>query len=184
MRRRPDDRINRVRRMDLLLCKGSLIPLLAVGMAAFCTPAQQQWPKKFSNPPTSFSAEDEKFPGAVSLPDCVRRSLASNEHVLDALEYNRLSPEQLPADWFTASAQKLAQSKGTYFVVMGAGQLRGANINPFWIFWQHPKSCDLVLAIGAHDVDILKTKTNGLPDIRVLSATAVRWFEDQFSFDG
>lgn len=104
--------------------------------------------------------------------------------MLDALEYEHLSPKQLPEDWFTASARELAKGNGTYFVVMGAGLMRGANINPFWIFWQHSKSCDLLLSIGAHDLDILKTKTNGLPDIRVLSATAVRWFEDLFSFDG
>lgn len=55
-------------RMDFLFCKGSLILLLAVGVAAFPTTAQQQPRETSSNPPTSFSAEDDKFPDAMPLP--------------------------------------------------------------------------------------------------------------------
>jgi len=170
-------------RMDFLLCRGRLILFLAVGLTALRTTAQQSQ-ETFSHPPISFSAEDAKFPNAVPLPDCVRRLLASDEHVVNTLKYEHLSPEKLPADWFTSSERELGQSKGTYIVVMGASLMRGANINPFWIFRRSATSCDLLLSLGAHDLEVLKTRTNGLPDINIAAATAVRYFETQYRFDG
>lgn len=170
-------------RMDFLLCRGSLILLLALELTAFRATAQQP-PEAFSHPPTSFSAEDDKFLHAVTLPECVRRSLASDERVANTLKYEHLSPEKLPADWFTASERDLGQSNGTYLVVMGASLMRGANINPFWIFRLSANFCDLLLEVGAHDLEVLNTKTNGLPDIKTVALTAVRYFENQYRFDG
>jgi len=169
---------------DFLLCRRGVILVLAIVLIGFRTSAQQQPQRTFSHPPTSFSAEDDKFPHAVPLPDCARRSLASDGHVAIALQHDHLSPEQLPGDWFSASERKLGHSDWTYLLVMGAGRMRGANINPFWIFWKSAKSCDLVLSVGAHDLEVLRTRTNGLPDIKIAAATPVRYFESQFKFDG
>jgi hypothetical protein len=135
-------------------------------------------------PPTSFSAEDDKFPDAVPLPDCVRRLLASDPHVVNTLAYKQLSPVRLPAEWFTASERKLGQSNGTYLVVMGADLMRGANINPFWIFHLSANSCDLLLAVGALNLEVLNTTTNSFPDIKIVALTAGRYFESRYSFDG
>lgn len=162
---------------------GRLILLPALGLTAFCAIAQQPQ-KTFSHPPKAFSAEDDKFPDATPLPDCVRRLLANDEHVVDTLNYEHLSSEQLPADWFTASERDLEQANGTYIVVMGASLMRGANINPFWIFQAATNSCRLLLTVGAHDLEVLNTKTNGLPDIKIVALTAARYFENQYRFDG
>jgi hypothetical protein len=170
-------------RMDFLLCRGSLTLLLAVGLTASRTPAQQSQ-ETLSHPPKSFSSEDDKFPHAVPLPDCVRRVLASDEHVVNTLNYEELSPEQLPTDWFTASKTYLGPHNASYFVVMGAGVMRGANINPFWVFRRSARSCNLLLSVGAHDLQILKTRTNGLRDIEISALTAVRYFQTRFKFDG
>jgi hypothetical protein len=170
-------------RANLPLLKGSLILLVALGLTAFRVTAQQP-PETFSHPPTSFSAEDDKFPNAVPLPDCVRHLLSSDERVVNTLKYEQLSPEQLPANWFTASEQDLGQTNGKYLLVMGANVMRGANINPFWILRRTANSCDLLLSLGAHDLEVLTTRTNGLPDIRIAASTAVRYFENQYSFDG
>ncbi|HXY24645.1 MAG TPA: hypothetical protein VEI73_08340 [Candidatus Acidoferrum sp.] len=169
--------------LDFLLDGKSLTILFLLGLAAFHTTAQER-PKVFSHPPTSFSAEDDKFPGAASLPECVRHLLASDDHVVNALKYENRSPEQLPAEWFTASEKDLGQNNGKLLIVMGAGLMRGANINPFWIFRTSAQSCDLLLNVGAHDLDILRARTNGLPDISIVSLTAIRYFEAKFSFDG
>jgi hypothetical protein len=170
-----------VNRMELFFCKYSILLFLAVGMTAFRATAQQ--PQAiFSHPPTSFSAEDDKFPKAVPLSSCIRRLLASDQDVANTLQYEHLSPDQLPEDWFTAAERDLGQNAGTYFVVMGAGLMRGANINPFWIFVLD--SCRLLLSTGAHNLEVLKTETNGLPDVKIAAATAVSYFENQFTFDG
>jgi hypothetical protein len=169
--------------IDFLLRVGRLILLLALDLTAFRAIAQQPQ-ETFSHPPKAFSAEDDKFPHATPLPDCVRRLLANDEHVVDTLNYEHLSPEQLPADWFTASERDLGQGNGTYVVVMGAGLMRGANINPFWVFQASANSCNLLLTVGAHDLEVLNTKTNGIPDIKIVALTAVRHFENQYRFDG
>jgi hypothetical protein len=165
------------------LRRGTLVLLVGAFMPVWGNTAQEPQ-ETFSHPPTSFSAEDDKFPHAVPLPDCVRRLLANDDHVANTLNYEHLSREQLPADWFTASEQKLAQGDETYLVVMGAGMMRGANINPFWVFRQSTKYCDLLLSAGAHDLEVLKTKTNGLPDVKIAAATAVLYFESEYTFDG
>ena len=170
-------------RMSFPLNRGSLILLLTLALCAFRTSAQQL-PEPFSNPPSLFSAEDDKFPHAVALPDCVRQLLASDKDVTIRLEHQHLSPEQLPADWFTASEQDFGHGNGAYLVVMGASVMRGANINPFWIFRQSPKACDLLLSVGAHDVKVLGTRTNGLPDLKTDAMTAVYYFENRYTFDG
>ncbi len=121
-------------RMHLVLLRGSRILLLPSLLLTPLRATAQQSQEIPSHPPASFSAEDDKFPGAVPLPECVRNLLASDRHVLNPRKYEQLSPEQLPADWFTAAEQDLGQSRGALFVVMGARVRRGANINPFWIF--------------------------------------------------
>jgi hypothetical protein len=170
-------------RVVLLLCRASLVFLLAANAAAVLTRAQQP-SRTAGHPQSSFSSEDDKFPGAVPLPNCVRRLLASDRDVVNGLKYEHLSSEQLPADWFTASEQSLGQNNGTFLIVMGATMMRGANINPFWIFRQTVNSCDLLLSVGAHDLEVLKTRTNGLPDIEIAALTAIRYFENEFKFDG
>lgn len=120
----------------------------------------------------------------MPTPNCVRRLLANDPHVLNTLKYKPLSPERLPADWFTASERELGGSYRTYLVVMGARMMRGANINPFWIFRLSAKSCNLLLTFGAHDLEVFNTKPNGLPDIEIVALTSVRYFESEYRFDG
>ncbi len=67
---------------------------------------------------------------------------------------------------------------------MGARMMRGANINPFWIFRLSAKSCNLLLTFGAHDLEVFNTKTNGLPDIEIVALTSVRYFESEYRFEG
>src|SRR5947209_7667919 len=143
-------------RIGILLCRVSAVFLLAVARAVVGAIAQQS---QESVPPSlvSFSAEDDKVADAVPLPDCVRQLLATDGHVVNTLRHEELPAEQLPADWFTASRTELGEHRGIYFVVMGASMMRGANINPFWVFRRSTKSCDLLLSVGAHDLAVLKT---------------------------
>jgi hypothetical protein len=166
-----------------LIRETNALLFLVIGITVPHATAQQPQ-SAVPHPSTSFSAEDDRFPDAVPLPDCVRRLLASDRNVAPSLEYQHLSPGQLPESWFTASKRDLRQSAGTYFIVMGAGLMRGANINPFWIFLRRAESCSLLLSVGAHDLEILKTTTNGLPDVRVTSSTAVQYFEGLYRFNG
>jgi hypothetical protein len=161
-----------------------ILIVLLIPISTAIHAAAQKPPEKLLHPPNSFSAEEDRFPGAVPLPDCVRRLLATDDQVVNTLHYANLSPEQLPDEWFTASDRDLGQNKGKLFVVMGASLMRGVNINPFWIFQHFAKSCRLLLNVGAHDIKVLDSKTNGLPHIKIAAATAVSYGENEFRFDG
>jgi hypothetical protein len=170
-------------RMDYRLFHRSLLLLLAL---CLCSPRviTQQSQEIFSHPPNSFSAEDDRFPEEAPIPDCVRHSLARDENVMNTLEYKELSADEIPQGWFTAYQEQTRGYAGTLLVVMGAGLMRGANINSFWIFTDNAGTCSLLLSVGAHDLEVLMTTTNGLPDIKISALTAVRQFENRFSFDG
>jgi hypothetical protein len=110
--------------------------------------------------------------------------LGTDEHVANTLEYKQLRPQQLPADWFTVSEIQVGQPDARYLVVMGTSWMSGANINPFWVFRHSAKSCELLLSVGAHELDVLKSATNGLLDIQIAALTADRYFLTRYKFDG
>jgi hypothetical protein len=146
--------------------------------------AAQAPPEFFSEPPKSFSAEDATFPNAIPLPECARRLLAQDTKTAGPLKYEAMSPEELPEDWFTASEETLGQGSEKLLVVMGAKMMRGANINPFWIFRRSGQTCKVILSVAAHNLVVLKRRTNGLPDIQIGGSTAVTLFESWYEFDG
>jgi hypothetical protein len=169
--------------MCILFCRASFLVLLVGTSAVFCTDA----PQVQENSPhsqVSFSAEVDKFEHAVPLPDCARSLLARDGHVLNVLKYEQLLPEQLPSDWFTATETELGRSNEKYLVVMGEGMMRGANINPFWVFRGLSNSCNLVLSVGALDLEILKTRTHNLHDIEATAVFAGRVHQIRYEFDG
>jgi len=155
--------------------------LLAVGLTAIIANAQK------SQADTSelvFSSEEDTLPGALELPDCARAWLARDAHVSRRLDREHLSLVQLPSDWFVAGAIGLGDGEDKLLVVMGSDGLRGANINPFWIFRWASQSCDLLLGTAAHHLQFLKTRTNGLPDVEIGFASSGNISQRQYKFDG
>jgi hypothetical protein len=164
--------------MRSLVCGASVVFLGAIGLAGVPANAQQ------ANSPAVFSSEEDSFPGAVALPECARTWLARDAHVSRRLDSLHLSLAQLPGAWFTAGAVNLGEPNEKLLVVMGTGELRGANINPFWILRWPGQSCDLLLATAAHHLEFLDTKTHGLPDVQVGFASTGNTSEHQYKFDG
>jgi len=164
--------------------KRSLLLLNAVVLVFAATSAGQEPSEPFSHPPTSFSAEDAKFPDAVPLSSCARVSLAADVHVASLLKHQNLTAEELPEEWFTASQQSLGTGAGDLMVVMGASLMRGANISPFWILRIRKSSCSLLLSAGGHDLMVLRHKSNGIPDIKTFAITVATTSERLYRFDG
>jgi hypothetical protein len=155
-----------------------IVFLGAIGLAGVPANAQQ------ANSPAVFSSEEDSFPGAVALPECARTWLARDAHVSRRLDNRHLSMAQLPGEWFTAGAVNLGEPSEKLLVVMGTGELRGANTSPFWILRWPGQSCDLLLATAAHHLEFLDTKTHGLPDVQIGFASAGNTSEHQYKFDG
>ena len=164
--------------MRSLVCGASVVFLGAISLAGVPANAQQV------NSPAGFSSEEDSFPGAVALPECARTWLARDAHVSRRLDSLHLSLAQLPGAWFTAGAVNLGKPNEKLLVVMGTGELRGANTSPFWILRWPGQSCDLLLATAAHHLEFLETKTHGLPDVQIGFASTGNISEHQYKFDG
>jgi len=164
--------------MRSLVCGASVVFLGAIGLAGVPTNAQQ------ANSAAVFSSEEDSFPGAVALPECARPWLARDAHVSLRLDRLHLSLAQFPGAWFVAGAVNLGKPNEKLLVVMGAGELRGANTSPFWILRWSGQSCDLLLATSAHHLEFLDTRTHGLPDVQIGFASAGNTSEHQYKFDG
>jgi hypothetical protein len=164
--------------MRSLVCGASLVFLGAIGLAGVPANAQQ------ANSPAVFSSEEDSLPGAVALPECARTWLARDAHVSLRLDSLHLSLAQLPGSWFAAGAVNLGKPNEKLLVVMGTGELRGANTSPFWILRWPGQSCDLLLATAAHHLEFLNTETHGLPDVQIGFASMGNTSEHQYKFDG
>jgi len=164
--------------MRSLVCGVSVVFLGAIGLAGVPANTQQ------ANSPAVFSSEEDSFPGAVALPECARTWLARDAHVSRRLDRLHLSLAQLPGAWFAAGAVNLGEPNEKLLVVMGTGELRGANTSPFWILRWPGQSCDLLLATAAHHLEFLDTKTHGLPDVQIGFASTGNTSEHQYKFDG
>jgi hypothetical protein len=133
---------------------------------------------------TEFSAEDESVKRPVPIPGDVLAILSQDELVRSVMENVESPPEKAPASWFSASYVHLANSGHNDLVVMGQGELRGANVITFWVFRSTGQGHVLVLTAPAHDLIVKKTQWKGLREIQMLAATAVQIHTVLFRFDG
>jgi len=164
--------------MRSLVCVAFVVFLGATSLADLRANAQQ------ANPLEVFSSEDGSVPGAVALPECARTWLARDAQVSLRLDRLHLSLAQLPDAWFVAGAVNFGKPNETLLVTMGADGLLGANTSPFWILRWSGQSCDLLLATAAHHLELLETKTHGLPDVQIGFASTGNTSEHQYKFDG
>jgi len=94
---------------------------------------------------TQFSAEDTGVEKPVVIPEEVMVILRQDEGVRNALKYENVPADKPPASWFSASEVHLRGSAQDDLVVLGEGDLRGANVITFWIFRDTDHGHELVL---------------------------------------
>lgn len=123
---------------------------------------------------TEFSSEYDTVDHPVRLPEGVLQILKDDRHVLLAMRGNNMPPDQLPPNaWFVASQVHLARPDEADLMVMGVEELRGADVNTFWVFRRTPGRYELVLHIAVHDLKVLDRVSKGYRDIQTWSSTAV-----------
>lgn len=169
--------------MRRLKCTATLILFAVAALVCKGMQAQQQAGNS-SVPQPFYTTEDDTVPNSIPLPECARAALAHDPHIARLLEHRNLTSERLPVGWFAASAMKAVVGNQRLLVVMGIGEIRGANTSPFWIFRLSGDSCDLLLAISAHHLEFLETSAKGLPDIQGGYASSGNTSEHQLRFDG
>lgn len=120
-----------------------------------------------------FSAEVDSMENPVPIPDDVLSILKKDEGVLNILESDGIPSTSLSLLWFTAAAVHLHSPSQTDLIVMGIGELRGGNVNRFWVFRSAAHGYELVLNDSTHDLFVKNTRWKGYRDIELVSMTAV-----------
>jgi hypothetical protein len=164
---------------------GSRSSLLKSGAMVLCVYASaiqsnaQLDPAKHRGEQASFSVEFA-FEHPLALNEAAKKALATSPALADDLKRKNLAPKDLPDGWFTASRIHLGVGVAG-LVVMGPI----ANNAPFWVLRQTASGYDLVLDTTGSDLKLLKTRTNGLRDIKASALVGVaHWGSLEFQFDG
>jgi hypothetical protein len=138
-------------------------------------PAQEQ---------LAFSADDQAVKEPVAIPDTVKPILAKDDYVQRLLEDKRLTPDKLPAAWFSAALVRLTGQRQNDLVVVGEGPIRGADGTTFWIFCPTPHGYAQALKISAHTLVVKDLKTKGAREMEAQSPSAGDVFSVSYRFDG
>lgn len=161
--------------------------LLPVLLTAFLSPnpVLSQAPRKIGpGEQTTFGSEEEKFERPVTLSTEARAALAGERSIADVLKDEGLKAETMPEDWFMASEVHLSSPEEADLVVMGDKIARGAYTTAFWVLRHSPTGYRVIFRADAHDLDLLKSRTNGLCDISITIVNLHGGYSGEYGFDG
>jgi hypothetical protein len=133
---------------------------------------------------THFSAEDASVQHPVRIPAEVMAILRNDERVRNVLESENLRPDALPEPWFSVAEVHLGPPHEVDYIVAGEGPMMGANISPFWVVIHNANGFRLALFLGAHDLEVGRTRSNGYQGLTTYGATASTVTTVHFRFDG
>jgi len=104
--------------------------------------------------------------------------------VRNTLQYESVEQpsQQMLASLFSARPVHLNGSKEMDYLVMGVGDLLGANVTPFWVLQQTANGYKVILRFAALSVEI--TEGVGYPEITAYASTAVQLHTMKFHFRG
>lgn len=176
--------------------------VLAVSIALFFAARQgdQNAKRATSKEQSGFNYELEIDP--VQRPAKLSRAallvLSKDVMIHSCMERQKLSAEDLPANWFIASEIHLDGPSAIDLVVLPGDRvpgtpdgevspnacLLGANTGGFWILRATPSGFDLVLSQMAHSLDVLHSRSHGLRDVRLFTISLTTTFIQEFRFDG
>lgn len=126
--------------------------------------------------------EDVQNPAA--LPKGARNILSKDEDVLGMLEQEKLSPDKLPAAWFSTAKVHLARKEETDFVVIAQYPLAGANVTTFWVLRPTAHGLELILRTGGHNLVIHNQRSNEYRNIEASAGNAAYLQRSFYRFDG
>jgi hypothetical protein len=147
-------------------------------------PAIAQAKHHSSTEQTHFSAEDEGVEKPAVIPGDVLVILKQDRRVRNFMKNEEPPSQGLPLSWFSASAVHLSNPREEDLVVVGVGELRGANVSTFWVFRPTTHGHELIMMAPAHDLVVTRARWNGYREIELLSATATKVQTVLLRFDG
>jgi hypothetical protein len=158
-----------------------MLVLIIIASAAFIE--AQTTGKPSVKEQSLFGAEEETLDRPVKVPDGALELLRRDELVLQYLEAEKKSPDQLTAEPFLASEVHLDGAAETDLIVRGVGWLRGY-VATFWVFRNLPGGYRLVLKATAAGLRVEHARWKGLRNISTASPIAGSSVEVVYRFDG
>ena len=174
---------------------GSLLLILTLMFGVATGAGQDQ--KSLRVEQRDFSMEQEIIAKPVDLPENALRSLTNDEDVSSCLADRNLPPTQPPRMWFAGSEIHLAGPDESDLIVLPAflkalepmhpppnSCFIGAYTSRFWVLRTSGKDYELVLAVDAHDLRVLRTKWRGYAEIETSISTLHGRTTRIYRFDG
>jgi len=142
---------------------------------------------------TNFSAEDEGVLHPVPITEEVFALLLQDKRVRNFLTPpnptdpdapKALTEEDLRKRCFSAAVVHLHGTKSNDLVVEGQGDLRGANVIPFWVFIDTPQGMKLAMHASEHDIFVENKRWHGYRTIEIASMNCCTIWRVWLRFDG
>jgi len=132
---------------------------------------------------TTFT-EDGPVQHTISLPPEVLELLLKTEAGKQGMDFAGDSLEEHPAQMFRAAQVSLKDRNEVDAVVIGVCPMCGADQGWFWVVRSVYKNPKVVLFTGGNSLALLRSETNGYPNIRSILSLASQTRNSVYRFDG
>jgi hypothetical protein len=157
--------------------------LIIFAFILICSVNAHTKPKTVPGEQTKFNLE-ERVHRPAAIPEDVLKILRENSD-FSTCDVEAGSRDNVPATWYEASQIHLDGPGETDLVVKAKNAcMMGPNLGPYWVFRKTVYGHILVLSTDAVGVQILKTETNGLRNIRTGAFVSLKPSYVLYKFDG
>lgn len=142
--------------------------------------------------PLSFSSEDGRVRDFIQLPQNVLAILLNDKDDfpdgppsnLHCEDHERAGDATGPE--ILCRTLPLSSRAGQNYLVIGAGDLRGAHIVPFWLFHRDDRGASLLFKTRSDQIEIIPRRFNGYAEIRAtwIEGAGATMVTDSFRFNG
>ncbi|MFZ1084972.1 MAG: hypothetical protein WAN35_08405 [Terracidiphilus sp.] len=133
---------------------------------------------------TEFAAENSGLDRPVEIPSDVMTILGNDEMVRNELRNESLPADQLPSEWFLASAIHLSTPGERDLIVVAKKPIVEGNSVSFWVFRLAAQDHQLVLTARGRDLIVKKTRWKGYRNIELSVGTVTQITSILFRWDG
>jgi hypothetical protein len=149
---------------------------------SFTCPTRSE-PRRQLEEQTRFSLE-EPIKHPVPIPEDVLKILRQ-EADITTCEIRPEERSKIPPSWYEASGIRLDGEREEDLIVKAKNAcMWGPNLGPFWVFRSSVNGHYLVLSTVAVSLQVLKSSTNGLRNIRTAAIVTRQPAYSDYRFDG
>jgi hypothetical protein len=120
-----------------------------------------------------YAETDERFEHSTALPNAVLRLILHTPEAKGAMDLANDSERRRIAEYFRTTEVRLSDSGEVDLLVRGSPPMRGANVGWFWFVRSPNNNPKIVLFAIGDSVELLRSKRQGLKDVRSVHTSPV-----------